>query len=71
MKLYTIFTSDGGYWVSPESPFITTSQLYAEAVLKLYLQHNKSGWEFGSDDAKVVELKIDQNVFDGTDDRVK
>ena len=67
VKLYTIYTSDGGYWMGPESPFITTSKIYAEAVLKLYLHHIDGK---GSDEAKVIELSIDQKVFEGTDERV-
>jgi len=70
VKLYTIYTSDGGYWLDPDSPFITTSELYAEAILKLYLQHSDGNIDkLGTDDAKVVELSVDEKVFNGTDER--
>lgn len=70
IKLYTIYTEDGGYWLDPSNPFITEAKVYAGAVLKLYLQHTgKEHWA-GTEKAKIVNLDIEERVFNGQDERI-
>lgn len=70
VKLYTIYTKDGGYWLSPESPFLTQDMEYAKKVLGIYVtQLGVHEW-VSDGQAYVVELNVEQRVWDGTDDRV-